>query len=113
MLEVSFTEIKTIEILISKTNFMAPVFGMPQNIYLANLKVKLENNKHMYFDSLIISDIPRVISIFEDHNVQVVDIYNVNKILESQEDETVHAYFEKNLDRLAEEKGLVPTKQAW
>ena len=116
ILEISFEEIEVVEIVVSRVKVMTyrTYVSGGSNYYMANLKVKLKEGQHIYLNSLMLSDLPKVIVIFEEFGVAVNDVYDLKAVIELRgEQRGIHEFFEENLDILAEENSLDPEKKTW
>ena len=115
ILTLQFSEIKQVALLISRKKSGMPIVpNFPINHYLGVLKIELKETRPLYFDTLILSDLPKVLAVFAKANIPVKDVYEVLDVLKSSKNfDVVYRHFEKNLDKLAQENGLQPEKQIW
>jgi len=117
VLDLPYAEIKNVEIVISRSKAMmggGAMVSAAETYYIANLKIKFNEGSHIYFESFILSDIPKVIVILESYDVSVIDVYHIVEVFDSVTDgKEIHSYFERNLDKLAKMNELNPNKQTW
>lgn len=107
--EISFKEIARAEISASRK---IGGMGIPRNYYLLDFVICFKNNERLYFDCVELSVIPKIIHIFKEQNIPVIDVYDLETLFGSGEySEEMYDYLEKNLDQMAEEQGLNPNRQ--